>query len=104
MKTLFATCALALSLLCGCALERESDLREVRSYERSDLPNRTDRDGPFPGEWEFRSGVKICKGYLTRSEDEDFCASSIPRDWTGFEFDGRTYYWLPLAAAGPGGQ
>ena len=48
------------------------------------------------GKWIEKDGVLMCDGYLTRIESEDHCESKIPADWTPFEFDGRTYYMIPL--------
>ena len=50
-----------------------------------------------PGEWVEENGSKICIGFLTRFEDEDFCAAEIPRDWEPFEFNGHWYYMQPLS-------
>lgn len=50
-----------------------------------------------PGEWVEENGSKICMGFLTRFEDEDFCAAAIPADWDPFEFNGHTYYMQPLS-------
>jgi len=52
----------------------------------------------IPGAWRVENGAKICDGYMTRIEDEDYCAAEIPRDWIAREFDGETYYVQPLAA------
>ena len=49
------------------------------------------------GNWRYEDGARICEGYLTRYEDEDYCASEIPDDWEPFEYDGRTYYVQPLS-------
>jgi len=49
-----------------------------------------------PGNWREADGSRICEGYMTRFEDEDYCASQIPEDWIPFQFDGETYYSQPL--------
>ncbi len=50
-----------------------------------------------PGSWQEEGGSIICLGYLTRVESEDYCAESVPDDWTPFTFAGQTYYVQPLA-------
>jgi hypothetical protein len=37
---------------------------------------------------------------MTRFEDVDYCAATIPDDWEPFEFNGTIYYVQPLAGAG----
>ena len=54
----------------------------------------------FSGEWIERDGLRTCDGYLTRVENEDYCAAGVPADWQPFEFDGRTYYIQPLTDEG----
>ena len=49
------------------------------------------------GRWEYKDGAKICNGYLTRFESEDYCAAEVPKDWVPFTFDGQTYYVQPLS-------
>ncbi|HNP64391.1 MAG TPA: hypothetical protein PKH39_10700 [Woeseiaceae bacterium] len=51
------------------------------------------------GQWEEKDGSRICHGYLTRIESEDFCAAEVPDDWTPFTYDGKTYYVQPLAGS-----
>ncbi len=51
----------------------------------------------YSGEWIERGGDRICDGYLTRFEDEDFCSAEIPGDWEPFEFEGTTFYVQPLS-------
>ncbi len=52
------------------------------------------------GEWIEGDGVRVCDGYLTRFENEDYCAAEVPSDWQPFEFNGRTYYVQPLMDKG----
>lgn len=54
----------------------------------------------YSGEWIEQDGMRTCDGFLTRVENEDFCAAEVPTDWRSFEFDGRTYYVQPLADEG----
>ncbi len=46
------------------------------------------------GERDRRS---ICEGLLTNIHTYDFCTDTVPDDWRPFEFDGETYYVIPLA-------
>ena len=48
------------------------------------------------GKWIEQDGVPMCDGYLTRVENEDYCEAQVPEDWQPFEFDGRTYFMIPL--------
>ena len=50
------------------------------------------------GTWYDQNGSRICKGFLTRNINEDFCAAEVPIDWVPFEFNGQTYYMQPLSA------
>lgn len=43
-----------------------------------------------------RDGILVCEGYLSRVESEDYCEERIPDDWQPFEFDGRTFFMIPL--------
>lgn len=52
------------------------------------------------GEWIDRDGVRECDGYLTRIENEEYCAAEVPSDWQPFEFDGMTYYVQPIKDEG----
>ena len=45
-----------------------------------------------------KGGFMACEGYLTRSEDDDYCTYDIPEDWVPFEFNGTTYFFQPLAS------
>jgi len=56
-----------------------------------DAVTRGDR---FEGWW--RDRMKSCAGYRTQVETEDFCAKSAPENWVLFEFNGQTYYRIPL--------
>ena len=51
------------------------------------------------GRWEYKDGAKICNGYLTRFESEDYCAAEVPKDWVPFTFEGETYYVQPLSGS-----
>ena len=57
----------------------------------------TGQDFPVTGEWVEKDGSRICDGYMTRVESEDYCVSEVPEDWIPFEFEGQTYYVQPLA-------
>lgn len=58
-----------------------------------------DLEPPPAGVWRERDGHRICDGYLTRIENEDYCAAEIPADWEPFEFDGQVYYIQPLGGS-----
>ena len=51
----------------------------------------------LPGKWREEDGVLFCDGYMTRTESELFCESSVPEGWQAFEFRGDTYYAQPLS-------
>lgn len=74
---------------------------ETLSEEFSDPPvareNELATKALGPGNWREENGSRFCDGYLTRFEDDDFCASEIPADWVPFQFEGETYYIQPLA-------
>lgn len=48
------------------------------------------------GQWVERDGQIVCDGYLTRIDDQDYCAAEVPDDWRPFTFDGELYYIQPL--------
>ena len=75
----------------GCESESLSDPLEARMQEHDQNPH----DLPS-GNWTRKDGALICRGYLTRQADEDFCAAEVPSDWVPFEFEGKTYYIPPL--------
>ena len=50
----------------------------------------------YSGEWIEDDGGRICDGYLTRIASEEYCSSEPPDDWRSFEFDGDTYYVVPV--------
>jgi len=54
----------------------------------------------YSGQWFYRDGMRLCDGYLTRFEDDEYCSSEVPSDWVPFEFEGNTYYVQPLSANG----
>jgi hypothetical protein len=56
----------------------------------------TKRRPELSGKWIEQDGVLMCDGYLTRVESEDYCEAQVPEDWQPFEFDGRTYFMIPL--------
>ena len=49
------------------------------------------------GNWLEKDGVLECDGFLIRTESDDFCAAEVPDDWREFEFNGETYYAVPLS-------
>lgn len=53
-----------------------------------------------PGTWRQQGNARICDGYMTRFEDVDYCAATVPDGWEPFEFNGTIYYAHPLADNG----
>lgn len=112
MYTRLTICAIPMVVLSGCVSGNEPGAAELPAdkgpdpfgIERQYSFKEVDPDRLPAGEWQFRNGMKLCKGYLTRIEDEDFCAESIPEGWKAFEFNGRTYYRVPLAGTGMRGH
>ena len=49
------------------------------------------REEPNASEW------LSCEGYLTRNESNGFCEDLFPEDWEAFQFNGDTYYFVPLS-------
>lgn len=39
----------------------------------------------------------ICDGLQTNIQTYDFCTDTVPKDWKPLEFNGVTYYVIPLA-------
>ena len=52
-----------------------------------------------PGVWREKNGSKICDGYMTRFENEDYCSAKVPEGWVPFQYNGETYYVQPLAGS-----
>ena len=84
-----------LSLMVGCGPDKSAH-RYPASAGLADRSSDFNLEDLEPGEWKLRDGVRMCNGYLTRVEDEDFCAKSVPQDWEKFDFNGQTYYRVPL--------
>ncbi len=78
------------SLTASCQRQDATDVRSLLLTEME--PGRE-----YSGEWVDRNGSRLCDGYLTRREDEDFCVAEVPNDWRPFEFDGKTYHVQPLS-------
>ena len=57
--------------------------------------------GTPSGQWVERDGQIVCDGYLTRVDDQDYCAAEVPDDWRPFTFDGELYYVQPLGNVEP---
>lgn len=83
----------ALIALQGCQTDDLSDqvLAHVEYHKLTphDLPSDS---------WIEKKGSLVCDEYLTRIEEQDFCASAIPDDWVPLEINGETYYMQPLSA------
>lgn len=54
------------------------------------------------GQWVERDGQIVCDGYLTRFDNQDYCAAEVPADWRPFTFDGELYYIQPLGSVEQG--
>jgi len=106
MKPLIVVLFILLTPVFGCGTEVQQTL-ETSALEVPLLPS---DDGVFdlrshftqgdltPGHWDIIDGSKICRGYLTKVESDDYCAATVPDDWESFTFNGQTYYIQPLAA------
>ena len=57
--------------------------------------NSSDSDIPALRE-EFASALARCEEFVLSDQHND-----VPSDWKSFEFDGRTYYYTPLADVPP---
>ena len=88
---------------CACAPEMEQAEQEEHAHnerlqlqdiEREEILAYLERN---QSNWVERDGTLVCEGYMTRYEDEEYCASVVPEDWRPFEFDGQTFYMQPLA-------
>ena len=95
MKTRFVISVVVLSCVIGCDSD-DATHRYPTSASRADLRLDSDPKDLLPGEWELRDGIMACNGYLTRVEDNYFCAKSVPEDWEQFDFNEQTYYRVPL--------
>lgn len=97
-------CVLVLAIS-GCSTSTESVEKGELELQPKPTDNYLDFGGLSPdaelerGEWEVVDGSRICRGYLTRFENEEFCAKSVPSDWKEFTYDGQTYYMQPLSGS-----
>ncbi len=97
-------CILALAVS-ACSASTESVEEDVLVLQPEPTDDLIDLCRPSPhadlksGEWEMIDGSKICRGYLTRFDSEEFCAKSVPSDWKAFTYDGQTYYMQPLSGS-----
>ena len=98
-----------LSLAVACDSDSPQDLtdalveRYAETHPVDELPFRDGLAesgflvGKFSGEWRYEDGNRLCKGFLTRSYAQDFCAADVPMDWQPFTYDGKTYFVQPLS-------
>ena len=94
-----------LPALLGCQPEPDAGRSDDSSYT-TPRPSSSDNDDEFrkyleknyvsPGKWVEKNGSRVCDGYLTRYEESDYCVAELPDGWLPFEFDGNTYYAVPL--------
>ena len=103
--TVYVSILLALVLSTGLADEpaeaSEDSISEPDLELTSEQPKLFgDPSAKETGEWIEKDGMRVCDGYLTRFENEDYCAAEVPSDWQPFEFNGRTYYVQPLMDKG----
>ena len=52
--------------------------------------------GPLPEQLASAGSLFECDGYLTANPTDNFCSSTVPEDWEAFEFNGETFYKVPL--------
>ena len=96
-----------LILLAACRNDDPAAANEAPAIDPDDTPpsvnlppavlNMQPRGRLPSGAWLELNGARICDGYMTRLESEDYCAATVPEDWRPFEFDGQTYFVQPLA-------
>jgi len=105
MKTPVVALLGTLLVLPGCQPESDAARSDEDSYS-TPRPSPSELDDEFhkyleenytsPGKWVEKNGSQICDGYLTRYEESDYCIAELPDGWLPFEFDGKTYYVVPL--------
>ncbi len=89
--------------VCACAPEAEHPGQEEQAQTERRLIQDMEREAILAyleenqSNWVERDGALVCEGYMTRYEDEEFCASEVPDGWRAFEFNGQTFYMQPLA-------
>lgn len=109
-----ASCAAKPEVGMGQRTTGQADASEANEPESTEQQLAEERDGfvvapesPGPldfrrehsGQWVERDSIRMCDGYLTRLESEEFCSSHVPSDWAPFNFDGETYYVQPLSGS-----
>jgi hypothetical protein len=94
-RLLILTSTFSWLLACQSANQPPEIVDESMTALQPQLTVPTDRI--LSGEWRVDNGQRICDGYLSRVEDEDFCVAEVPDDWEPFEYEGQTYYVQPLA-------
>jgi hypothetical protein len=90
-------CLLVVSATVAVVLGRNSEPRILLAGDATNYAKKDAADGAYSGDWITRDGMRVCDGYLTRRQDQDFCDADVPNDWVPFEFAGRTYYAAPLS-------
>lgn len=70
--------------------------RELAELAEAKRSGSAATENPKSGEWLQKDGILMCKGYMNRRADLDYCSSGVPGDWVPFEFDGQTYFLQPL--------
>ena len=81
--------------------------RRLAEMAEADCASSAASSGPKSGDWVEEDGLVTCDGYLTRRDDEDYCAAEVPDEWVPFEYDGEIYFLQPLtgnAGREPGAQ
>jgi hypothetical protein len=95
-------------ILAACQADTGADNTEENSIEvlpfvsDDQLPNLDKYLKEYelpPGMWREKNGSKICDGYMTRFENEDYCSAKVPEGWVPFQYNGETYYVQPLAGS-----
>jgi hypothetical protein len=107
MRYQVATLFLLISLSFGCNSARlaSDEPTDVQIFHQPPIPGQLDFSDPAKradlenGPWEMIDGAKVCRGYLTERESEDYCAKSVPDAWKAFTYDDQTYYFQPLSGS-----
>ncbi len=95
-------------ILASCQGDTSADNAEEKSIvvlpfgSESQLPNLDEYLKEFelpPGMWREQNGSKICDGYMTLFEHENYCSAKVPEGWVPFQLNGETYYMQPLAGS-----
>ena len=108
MITRTAVLFVSVLILAACEADSGADNAEEKSivvlpFESNvQLPNLDEYLKEYqlpPGMWREKNGTKICDGYMTRFENEEYCSARVPEGWVPFQYNGETYYVQALAGS-----